>query len=102
MEGQVKIIDHYLCIEMPQEVDHHHAAKIREVADRLLLKEEVENIVFDFEKTTFMDSSGIGVMMGRLKKMKGLGGKVFVVHASKRMEKLLELSGIMSYVEIMK
>ena len=53
MEGQVKIIDHYLCIEMPQEVDHHHAAKIREVADRLLLKEEVENIVFDFEKTNY-------------------------------------------------
>lgn len=100
MEEKVKIIDHYLCIQMPKEVDHHHAIRIRETADRYLLKEEVENIIFDFEETIFMDSSGVGIILGRLKKMKGLGGKVFIVHASKRLLKMLQLSGVMPYVEI--
>ena len=52
---QFAVIDNYLCIKMPQEVDHHGAAGIRENADRLLLNEKVRNIVFDFEDTTFMD-----------------------------------------------
>ena len=59
---QFAVIDNYLCIKMPQEVDHHGAAGIRENADRLLLDEKVRNIVFDFEDTTFMDSSGIGII----------------------------------------
>ena len=61
---QFAVIDNYLCIKMPQEVDHHGAAGIRENADRLLLNEKVRNIVFDFEDTTFMDSSGIGIIIG--------------------------------------
>ena len=56
MEEQFAIIDNYLCIKMPQEVDHHEAAGIRENADKLILNEQVKNIVFDFEDTTFMDS----------------------------------------------
>ena len=64
MEQQCAIIDNYLCIRMPKEVDHHGAAGIREHADKLLLDDKVRNIVFDFEDTTFMDSSGIGIIIG--------------------------------------
>lgn len=101
MEEEVKVIDHYLCIQMPREVDHHHAIKIRETADKLLLQNEVENIVFDFEKTVFMDSSGVGIILGRLKKMQGLGGKVYVIHVSQRLMKILQISGVMKYVEVL-
>ena len=65
MEQQCAIIDNYLCIRMPKEVDHHGAAGIREHADKLLLDDKERNIVFDFEDTTFMDSSGIGIIIGR-------------------------------------
>ena len=58
------IIENYLCIKMPKEVDHHGASGIRECADRLILDDKVKNIVFDFEDTTFMDSSGIGIIIG--------------------------------------
>lgn len=102
MEEKVKIIDHYLCIQMPKEVDHHKATRIRETADRLLLDEEVENIIFDFEETEFMDSSGVGIILGRLKKIQGLGGKVFVVHANERLQKMLSIAGVMQYVEVLK
>ena len=71
------IINNYLCIRMPREVDHHGAAGIRESADRLILDDQVKNIVFDFENTTFMDSSGIGIIIGRYRKISCFGGKVY-------------------------
>ena len=54
-----QIIDNCLMVRMPEEVDHHRASYICEGADRLLVRENVENVVFDFEDTRFMDSSGI-------------------------------------------
>ncbi len=73
------IINNYLCIRMPREVDHHGAAGIRESADRLILDDQVKNIVFDFENTTFMDSSGIGIIIGRYRKISCFGGKVYAL-----------------------
>ena len=63
-----QIIDNCLMVRMPEEVDHHRASYICEGADRLLVRENVENVVFDFEDTRFMDSSGIGIIMGRYRK----------------------------------
>lgn len=111
MEGQLKkqisqntnyaIIDNYLCIKMPQEVDHHGAAQICENADRLLLNERVKNIVFDFEDTTFMDSSGIGIIIGRYRKISCFGGRVYAIHADDRIKKILRTSGMSSVIEIL-
>lgn len=102
MEEKIRIIDHYLCIQMPREIDHHIAMKLREAADKLILEKDVENIIFDFQETIMMDSSGIGIILGRLKKMQGLGGKVYILHANDRMKKMLNLAGVMSYVELLK
>ena len=94
------IIDNYLCIRMPGEVDHHGAAGIRECADRLILDDKVKNIVFDFERTTFMDSSGIGIILGRYKKIACFGGKVYAINADNRIRRILLLSGLQDIVEI--
>ena len=111
MEGQLKkqisqntnyaIIDNYLCIRMPKEVDHHGAAGIRENADRLLLNEQVRNIVFDFENTSFMDSSGIGIIIGRYRKISSFGGKVYAIHADDRIQRILRASGMTSIIEVL-
>lgn len=95
------IIDNYLCVKMPREVDHHGAADIRENADRLLLNDKVHNIIFDFEDTTFMDSSGIGIIIGRYKKIACFGGKVFAIHADERIQKILRASGMSSIIEVL-
>lgn len=105
METQLSnyaIIDNYLCIRMPKEIDHHGAADIRENADRLLLDENVKNIVFDFEDTTFMDSSGIGIIIGRYRKISCFGGKVYAVNADERIKRMLKSSGMSSIIEIIK
>ena len=95
------IIDNYLCIRMPREVDHHGAAGIRESADRLILDDQVKNIVFDFENTTFMDSSGIGIIIGRYRKISCFGGKVYAINTSNRIRKLLKTSGMSAIIEIL-
>ena len=101
MEQQCVIIDNYLCIRMPKEVDHHGAAGIREHADKLLLDDKVRNIVFDFEDTTFMDSSGIGIIIRRYRKISCFGGKVYAIHADERIRRILRASGMSSIIEVL-
>ena len=61
------MIDHYLCVKLPEEVDHHKSEAICRNADRLITSQQVNNVVFDFEDTKFMDSSGVGIIIGRYK-----------------------------------
>ena len=96
-----KIIDNYLCVRLPEEVDHHKSAYISENADKLILKEQVNNVVFDFEDTRFMDSSGIGIIMGRYRKIACFGGKVFAIHADRQIKRILTMSGLSRIIEIM-
>jgi len=101
MEADFKVIDNYLMIKMPREVDHHMAGAICRKADAFLTNEKVSNIVFDFEATRFMDSSGIGIIAGRYKKIAYLGGKVFAVHADSQIRRILYISGLNKMIEVL-
>ncbi len=96
-----KVIDNCLMIRLPEEIDHHKSAYISANADRYILKEEVNHVVFDFEDTKFMDSSGIGIILGRYKKISCFGGKVFAIHADRQIRRILYISGLSKIVEIM-
>ena len=101
MEENFKVIDNYLMVRMPEEIDHHKSSYISENADKFIVCEKVGNVVFDFEDTRFMDSSGIGIIMGRYKKIACFGGKVFAINADHRIRHLLMMSGLHKIVEIM-
>lgn len=101
MEDEFKVIDNYLMIRMPQEMDHHSSVYISKTADKYILDKSVGNVVFDFERTNFMDSSGVGVIVGRYKKISCFGGKVYIVNADERIRRMLSLSGLHNIVEIM-
>lgn len=96
-----QVIDKCLMIQLPEEIDHHGAKAICENADRYLLREDVCNVVFDFEKTRFMDSSGIGVIMGRYRKISCFGGRVYAIHVDRRIQRIFELSGLNKIVEVL-
>ena len=96
-----QIIDNCLMVRMPEEVDHHRASYICEGADRLLVRENVENVVFDFEDTRFMDSSGIGIIMGRYRKISCFGGHVYAIHTDRQIQRIFRMSGLHKIVEIM-
>ncbi len=101
MEEQFCVIDSCLMIKMPEEIDHYKSAYICENADKYILDKSVNHVVFDFESTRFMDSSGIGIIMGRYKKIALFGGKVFIVHADNQIKRILMISGMNKIVEIM-
>ena len=97
---EYKVIDHYLMIRLPEEIDHNSCKNISRRADHMLLDNEVSHVVFDFSDTKFMDSSGVGVLAGRYRKISCFGGKVYVIHADNRILRILKMSGLEKIVEI--
>lgn len=89
-----------LWIQVPGELDHHNAEQICEETDRLVKERDIQEIIFDFSKTIFCDSSGIGMLMGRYKMMKALGGTVKAVQVQERVSRILMLSGIMKIIPV--
>lgn len=100
MDDFMKICGTDLIIFVPSELDHHNAKKIRICADRMMESRNIKRILFDFQKTNFMDSSGIGVIMGRYKNMHFMGGTVEAVHVNERVKKILTLSGVSKIIRI--
>jgi len=98
---EFQVIDNCLMVKLPEEVDHYRAAYICENADRYLIREEVQHVVFDFEDTRFMDSSGIGIIMGRYRKIACFGGKVYVIHVDRQIQRILTMSGLTKVVEVL-
>ncbi len=76
------------------ELDHHNAKDIRSEIDFSLRENQPEELVLDFADVGFMDSSGIGLVMGRYKLMQELNGKVVVKNPPKHIRKVMRLSGI--------
>ena len=58
-------------------------------------------MVFDFENTRFMDSSGIGIIMGRYRKISCFGGRVYAIHADRQIQRILKVSGLNKIVEVL-
>ena len=98
MKYQVQ--ENCLTIYLPREVDDHNADGIRREADAMIDRNHIKYVIFDFEKTDFMDSSGIGVIMGRYKTISLIGGEVWAVHANDRIHKILTLSGLTKIMQI--
>ena len=100
VEEDFKVIEHYLCIKMPREVDHHNAGNIAEAADEMICKSEVRNLIFDFSDTEFMDSSGIAVVVRTARKCAAYGGRLSVSNTPSQAKKVLLTAGIHRLVEI--
>ena len=83
------------------ELDHCSAPQVRQQLDDLLMDESVVHVVLDLENLTFMDSSGIGVLLGRLRKLSARGGSLSVKGMRPSVEKLFRLSGLDRVIGIM-
>ena len=97
---QYELKDNSLRVMVPKELDHHSSIDLRSQTDMLLQTYHVKNLVFDFKDTEFMDSSGIGLIMGRYRAL-GMGQKcIMAVNTGSHIDKLLHLSGVHRYMEI--
>ena len=86
-------------VRLSGDLDHHTAGQIREELDRLIEDPAVRRLVFDLRELGFMDSSGIGMMIGRYKTMARRGGSVAVKPGGRQVDRMMELSGLYRIIE---
>ena len=94
-----EVNNHTMVIHLKEDLDHHNAVYIREMADGYVEKYPITSIVFDFRGVEFMDSSGIGVIMGRYKQMSYVGGSVYVSGIGKNVDRIFQMSGLYKLVK---
>ena len=97
-EIQSKVCKETLEIVLPEEVDHYVAGEIKKEADIKIYSGKIKNIEFDFSNTKFMDSSGIGMILGRYKLIKPLGGKITLTGVAGNVDRIIKLSGLYKLV----
>ena len=92
----VKIIneDNKVIALLSGEIDHHNAKSLRQDIDFSLRENQPEELIMDFSEVGFMDSSGIGLGMGRYKLMQEIGGNLVVRNPPPHIKKVMRLSGI--------
>ena len=100
MEVEISYQGMYLIIGLSGELDQHMADQMRSQIDHGLLKEGIQSIIFDFTEVSFMDSSGIGMLLNRYKQVKRLGGNLYLTGCSKGILRIIKLSGLEKIVKI--
>ena len=88
-----------LTVRLEDELDHRAAQQLRRELDELLQDGTIRRLVLDLEKLNFMDSSGVGFIIGRYKLMVQRGGSVAVKNADRRMDRIFQMSGLYEIVE---
>lgn len=88
-----------LTVKLRGELDHSVAAGVRAELDELILDPGVRRLVFDLNGLEFMDSSGVGLIIGRYKLMARRGGSVAVRGPGRRVDRIFEMSGLYQLVE---
>ena len=89
-----------LYLRLCGEVDHHSAATLRRDTDALICETRPRRLTLDLSEVGFMDSSGLGFIMGRYKLMKENGGVVEVINTPRGINKVLKISGLDKIITI--
>ena len=89
-----KLYNGTLYVVLNGELDENAFSYTRETLDLLFAKRGIQQIIFDLSELKFMDSTGIGLFLGRYKRMKKLGVPIYVANPSTQIEKIFKMSGI--------
>lgn len=92
--------DKLLKVEITEEIDHHGSEKIRRQIDNEIERYVPKRVILDFDKVTFMDSAGIGMLIGRYKVAKMLGGSIEMINVRSNIKKIFEMSGLPKIIKI--
>lgn len=96
---QAKVKGNTLIMIITGDVDHHSSESIKQIADKRIMENNIRNIIFDFSRSTFMDSSGIGVMIGRYKLVNMAGGRIAAVNTNPTIDRIFVISGLNKIIE---
>ena len=94
MEAEFYDKDKLLVLKITSEIDDHNVQEIRRKADYEMERYMPKRVVFDFDSVTFMDSSGIGLVIGRYKFANMIGAKLGVSNLSGSLRRIFDMSGV--------
>ena len=100
MESKFYEENKVLVFKITDEIDDCNVQKIRRKADYEIERYMPRKVIFDFDSVTFMDSSGIGLLIGRYKFTNMLGGKLEVANLTQNVRKIFEMSGILKLIPV--
>ena len=100
MESKFYEEDKLLVFKITDEIDDCNVQKIRRRADYEIERYMPRKVIFDFDSVTFMDSSGIGLIIGRYEFTNMLGGKLEVANLTQNVKKIFEMSGILKLIPV--
>ncbi|GEN31860.1 stage II sporulation protein AA (anti-sigma F factor antagonist) [Cerasibacillus quisquiliarum] len=90
--------ENVLVVRLAGELDHHEAENLRETWKEKLYTQPIKHVLLNMEAVTFMDSSGLGVILGRYKEVLQLGGEFVVCSVSPMIGKIFEMSGLFKII----
>ncbi len=88
-----------LIIGLNGDLDHHSAEEVRNKIDDRIDRDKINKLILDFSGVTFMDSSGIGVVIGRYKKLNMRDGEVLIAEINNNVKRVFELSGLFKIIK---
>ncbi len=89
-----KLVGATLYVGLSGELDEESAALVRSELDEAISIGEIRKVIIEMSELKFMDSTGIGVLLGRYKKLSAVGVPIFIANPSKTIDKILTLSGV--------
>ena len=98
MTLQIFVHDEIVVIRLSGELDHYVVEKIRPQISTLIIQGAVQHIIWNFEQVLFMDSAGIGFLLGRAKEMSVLEREMTIINTTRTIAKILTISGLERYL----
>ena len=100
MEIISNVKDGVLYVKLSGDIDHHSAKNVRDSVDSLIRKNNPAELELDLSAVEFMDSSGLGLVLGRYKKQTDIGGSLKIINPTKRVMQILQLAGVEKIIKI--
>ena len=97
---ELEVKQEVLCIRLSGELDHHTAEELRSKAVNAIESYDIRHIVLNLERVSFMDSSGLGVILGRYKQIKQVNGEMVVCAISPPIQRLFDMSGLFKIIRL--
>ena len=91
-----------LVVRIKGEIDHHGAVAMRKGIDEEIFEERPAKLILDLSAVDFMDSSGLGLILGRYAAMRDIGGELVVLNPSVGVTRILSLAGAERIIKIEK
>ena len=95
----MEIRKHDLIVTLAGDLDHNAAEGMRDNLDERISDSRIKRLIFDMHGVDFMDSSGIGMLLGRYRIMSRKGGSVAVIGVGKRVDRIFEMAGLYRLIE---